>query len=337
MKVLHLSFGGQLVEISNALKRIGIDSTSCHFREKKKQRKPDICLHLDKYSPEEGEKIRSAFFEEALKTYDVFHFHFGKTFFSDNRDLAILKELGKKVIMQHRGSDVRMLSIAKKSNNPYVRIKRGRSRREASILTKLQLLSSYIHHAVVADYELYPYVSDHYKHVHVIRQFIDSSRFQPVYPEISKRKPFIVHAPTNLEVKGTDYVMEAIERLRRQGHAFDFMLIEDMPYEEALKFYKKADILIDQLLIGSFGILSLEGMALGKPVLCYIRDDLLDKYPAHLPIVNANPETVFKKLKYLLNNPQIRFQLGVRGREYVVKQYNHIRVALQLAEIYKGI
>ena len=62
--------------------------------------------------------------------------------------------------------------------------------------------------------------------------------------------------------------------------------------KEARKRYETADILIDQLLAGWYGGLAVELMALGKPVICYIREDDLKYIPKEmrdeLPIINAN-------------------------------------------------
>jgi glycosyltransferase involved in cell wall biosynthesis len=337
LKVLHLSYGGQMVEMCHALREVGINATSCHFREKTFKFKPDICLHLNQYLDEDKDKKREEFFQQAVKEFDVFHFHYGETFFPDGRDLPLLKKMGKKVVIQHRGSDVRVLSIARKFNNPYVRIKSGKSRSKSAIVTKLKQLSSYIDHAIVADHELYPYVKKYYKNVHIIRQAVNLKKFVPDYPSPKQNKPLIIHAPTNTNVKGTEYVLQAIKRLERKGLSFEFKLIEKMKHEEALKLYRRADIVIDQLLIGSFGIFSLEAMAFGKPVVCYIRDGLTEKYPGKLPLVNANPETLYDILKNLVKNQQRRHKYGVKGRRYVEENYDSIMVAKQLATLYRSL
>lgn len=277
------------------------------------------------------------FLAEAIQQYDVFHFHFGETFLKDRADLELLKKHGKKLVVQHRGSDVRMLSIAQSFNNPYVRVKGGRRRQEEQIVNKIKELSAYIDHAIVADHELLPYVENHYKHVHILRQFITLDRFKPSYPSTQSTRPLIIHAPTNLHLKGTEFVLKAIRKLQRNGQKFDFKLIEGMTQEEAIRCYRKADIIIDQLLQGSFGVISLEGMALGKPVVCYIREQLLNKYPSGLPIVNANTTTCYEVLRELIQKPQRRNLLGKAGRQYIEQYYDSHELGKQLKAIYKQL
>ncbi|WP_027408539.1 glycosyltransferase family 4 protein [Anoxybacteroides tepidamans] len=334
MKVLHLPYGGQMITLCAALREIGIEATSCHFRRSNFQFQPDICLDLQKISKSDHESVKREFFEQAVKEFDVFHFHFGMTFFDDHSDLEYLKKLGKKIIVQHRGSDVRRLSIARKLGNPYVRVKYPNEKR---IVAELQKLSSFIDHAIVADYELLPYVQDFYKYVHIIRQAIDLKKFAPVYPSDAIKTPVIVHAPSHPVIKGTMYVQNAIKMLTKKGYPVDFQLLRKVPHEEALRMYERADIIIDQMCIGSFGILSLEGMALGKPVVCHIREGLVETYPEGLPIVNASPKNLYEKLKELVEHPEQLQELGMQGREYVEKHHDASVIAKQLANLYQQL
>src|SRR5690625_5158420 len=95
-----------------SLRAQGIDATACHFYANRYQFESDICLNLQDYPKHKRlEKIQK-FFKKAIEDYDVFHFHFGGTFFPDKRDLELLHKAGKKMVVHHRGSDARILSVA---------------------------------------------------------------------------------------------------------------------------------------------------------------------------------------------------------------------------------
>ena len=102
-------------------------------------------------------------------------------------------------------------------------------------------------------------------------------------------------------MKGSAYVVQAIEELQKTID-FDFQLITGMSHEEAMDTCRRADIIIDQLLIGSYGVFALESMLMGKPVLDYLRADLQDQYPS-CPIVSVNKDTIQDELKDLLQSP----------------------------------
>ena len=54
-------------------------------------------------------------------------------------------------------------------------------------------------------------------------------------------------------------------------------------------------------------------MALGKPVVCYIRPDLVDKYPPGLPIRSAHPDNLRDVLRELVSDHELRRSLGIQG------------------------
>ncbi|WP_233880808.1 glycosyltransferase family protein [Virgibacillus halodenitrificans] len=334
MKVLHISYGSPMIELSKGLRLKGVQSTSCHFDEHPFNFKPDLCLKLNLLPATKRHAKIKQFLHDSLQTYDIFHFHFGETFFPDKKDLEIIKRAGKKMVVHHHGSDVRILSVARK-NNPYVRTKPEWT--EEKIKSNLSILSKYIDHAIVQDHELEEYISDFYKYVHVIPHAIDLNQFKPQYPPMKSASPLVVHAPTKRNLKGTESIIEAVNQLKASNLPFDFKLIEGMDHQETMKLLSAADIVIDQLRIGSHGYLSSEAMALGKPVICYIRDDLKAKYPADLPIVHATPDNIRVVLHDLINHPNQWRDLGLRGRSYIQKYHEPRKVIHQYLNIYRKL
>ena len=146
--------------------------------------------------------------------------------------------------------------------------------------------------------------------------------------------PLVVHAPTKRNLKGTEAIIEAVKQLKSNNFSFDFRLIEGMNHQQTMEQLAAADIVIDQLRIGSYGYLSSEAMAFGKPVICYIREDLKAKYPKELPIIHANPDTITTVLGELIIHPERWRDLGLRGRAYV-QQYHHTQKVMdQYLSIY---
>ena len=65
--------------------------------------------------------------------------------------------------------------------------------------------------------------------------------------------------------------------------------IQVIIHQILLKQIKLSDVIVDQFILGWYGMFSLEAMCMRKPVLCYIREDLAEKYK-NLPILNTKPE-----------------------------------------------
>lgn len=334
LRVLHIPEGGlPMINLCRSLRSKGVDATACHFYANRFKFESDVCLNLQDIPKHKRALEIRKYFEIAMKEYDIFHFHFGGTFFPDKSDLELLHQAGKKMVVHHRGSDARILSSAKK-NNPYVRVKPEWT--EEKIRENLSKLSKYIDHAIALDYEIETYIQEYYKSTHVIPHIIDIGKLQPNYPAV-KQKPLVVHAPTKRNLKGTEFVLDAVNQLKSDGIAFDFKLIEGLNHADTMKLLSEADIVIDQLRIGSAGYLTTEAMALGKPVICFIREDLIDKYPDEFPVVNANPDNIAEVLTNVINNPAEWKTLGVAGRAYAKKYHSAANVVNQYIDVYKSL
>jgi hypothetical protein len=161
-------------------------------------------------------------------------------------------------------------------------------------------------------------------------------------PPTRPQTPLVVHAPTNRMVKGTGFIVDAVGRLRTEGFQFDFRLIEGMAHSEALALYAQADLVVDQLLVGWYGTFAMEAMAMGKPVVCYIRDEDLRFIPnpmaEQLPIIKSSPSTIYSVLKACLSVDRDDLsRRGQEGREFVAKWHDPISIAKVIIDDYHSI
>lgn len=281
--------------------------------------------------------------EFAIEHYDLFHFHNGYTFLENFLDIEMIRKRGKHIIMHHRGNDVRSRQRSRKwknYENPYVNAESSVPDDEMD--RNLRYFAKNVSAAIVQDHELMPYVEDYYaeqgKKVYILPRLINLRSFEPAYePETNRtKKVLIVHAPTQRDFKGTEFINAAIEQLQAEL-PIEYQLVEGMSHHEAFQLYRKADIIIDQILCGAYGNLSVEGMALGKPVVCYIRPDLVDKYPPGLPIRSAHPDNLRDVLRELVSDHELRRSLGIQGRQYVEQNHAADRVIRQLLDIYREV
>ena len=155
----------------------------------------------------------------------------------------------------------------------------------------------------------------------------------PVFPDIRVKKPVVVHAPSNSGRKGSNWIIEAANKLNDR---IDFVLVENKSQEEAIELYRKADIIIDQISVGAYGVFAIEGMALGKPVLSYISDKVRKSLPNTCPIQNIEPDTIYDVLNKLSCNPKLRRKIGIQGRKYVEEYHDYTKNAKLLKDIYEG-
>lgn len=279
--------------------------------------------------------------EGFIDYYDIFHFHNGYSIMEDFRDILMIKKAGKKMIMHHRGNDVRFQSMAMKGKNytnPYVRTSNYLS--DEKMAENLRFFAEHMDAAIVQDYELHNYVIDYYqergKPVYVLPRLIDSKQIKTAYPDPYGNTPVIIHAPTHRGFKGSDIIEKTIESLKKDKQLI-YINIEGKSHKEALEAYRRADIVIDQILCGVYGNVSVEAMAMGKAVVCYIRPDLIKTYPDDLPIISANPDTLYPQLKMLVEEPRLRYEIGKAGRNYVERYHEGVRIIKGLTAIYDNL
>ena len=272
------------------------------------------------------------YFIYALFRYNAFHFHFGRSLLL-NKDLSVLKAFHKKLFFEFHGSDVRDAAIAYKRNQYFhfpenKRLQKNLRRRNDKICQKADGI-------ILHDYELRAYLPKSCETIFYVPLRINIDAFIPNYPELEVRRVTIVHAPSNPVLKGTEHIVSAVRKLEER-HPIDFILVQNMAQDEAKAIYQKADIIVDQLLLGTYGVFAIEGMALGKPVVTYVMDEMLETYPSELPIQSASVETIEDVLERLILSPQLRREIGMAGRKYVEDYHDYRKVAAYLRKIYWG-
>ncbi len=139
----------------------------------------------------------------------------------------------------------------------------------------------------------------------------------------------ILHAPNHRVVKGTDHFVAAVDRLRQEGYPVVLDIVEQVPNDEIARRMAAADIIADQLIIGWYAMFALEAMAMGKPVLCYVREDLEKLYieagliaPKELPLIKCSPFDVYDVIKKILDDRGQLAALGRQGRRFVKKHHS---------------
>ena len=277
----------------------------------------------------------------SIQWADVVHWHYGPAL-PGAFDLKAAQMLGKKRFVEFWGSDIRNPEIERADNAWYGAAFNdpGFECRSESAANSIRTQSLFSKSGVTAlipspgmalyvDRELFP-------SFHRTAQRVPVTDYQPVFPSEITARPLVVHAPTAPVCKGTRHILAALERLRSRFN-FDFKLITGMPRQEAGEWIRRCDVFVDQLIAGEYGLAAVEAMALGKPVICFIKPSLLTDYPAGIPIRNANPDTVEEVLAQLLSDGSLRRRSGEEGRAWVEAHHDARKIARHLLELYQVI
>jgi glycosyltransferase involved in cell wall biosynthesis len=269
---------------------------------------------------------RGRFLSAALRRYDVFHFNFGQTLLQIRQfghvvdELPLLRRLDKRVIVTFQGCDVRPFShcFCRRQHcalmTGYRQLAADRAMRYADRVLYLNPdLGRWLSGA-----EFLPYAS------------FDPYSVSPMEP-VERDEVVVVHAPTDRAVKGTQHIVEAVAALQAERVPIRLTLLEDLPRERVLREMAEADIVVDQLLLGWYGGIAVEAMALGKPVVCAIDEDA-NPFGAELPIIRGGAGTVAGALRRLVEDPAYRREAGAAGRAFVERVHDPSVVAGRVLE-----
>jgi glycosyltransferase involved in cell wall biosynthesis len=318
MRILHcpINIAGQPYAYVLALRRKGIDAELLVFKEGPLQQGYDYSLGFDGIQSRLIKWLRLwQSFVRLAPRYDLFHYHTNVTLLHPfHWDLPILKAMGKKVVCQFWGSDIR-----------------GQPPDKLAFLRHADAI-------IVGSYHMLDYVPDG---AHVVLPGLDLRQWPSPEPRKGQEIVRVVHAPSKRKVKGTEHVLHAVDILRSEGLPFEFVLIEGVPNDQAREIYRTCDIAVDQLLGGWYGIFALETMAMGKAVMGYIKPENADRLMAarqvRPPLVSASPSSLADELEKLIKDGDRRIELGRLSRSYIEQLHDIDKSAEQVLTIYRQL
>lgn len=162
-------------------------------------------------------------------------------------------------------------------------------------------------------------------------------------PRPSDRPLRVVHAPNHRGVKGSEFLLAAVDALRAEGHGIELELLERRPNAEVVEAIRAADICFDHCIGSGFGMFALEAMAAGAVVMANLEDE--QRLGLHrvfgwldqCPVVSANAHQVESTLRWLLERPETCVELGAMGVDYV-RRFHHPDMARHLfGSIYRSL
>jgi hypothetical protein len=347
MRVLHLplNIASQTSVTVRALRQIGVEARGIIISSHVIQSADG----LEIFSMETSSRLkrgvlaarRSAPILAAIRWADVVHYHFDASALPRGVDLRWVRLLDKPGVAEFWGSDIRIPEVEAADNPYYARLGAAYEYHSMESYAKSRGVQAKFSGAgldcLISCNSLRPYLQpDLFPTVYFARQRVWLPEFGPNPPDPAHTRPVIVHSPSAPNAKGTPAVLTAIDSLRGRFDV-DFRLIQGVPRHQALKLVRDADIFLDQFVLGAYGMAALEAMALGKPVLCYIKPSMAAQYPADLPIVNATQESLTDIIAELLADGVRRHEIGLRSRAYVEKYHDAIKIAGELKGIYEDL
>ena len=336
-----------IVDSSEILKRLGYRSRTLVYSTYFITDRFDYNLKPLIQNPAVGYWLPNLVFLWSLLKFDVFHFFYDGGLWSGMKivpkarwlELPLLRLAGKRIVAMAFGADVRVrewnehwlpVNACQECPEP------GRhcvcDARSAAASTRYYRDWC---HALIAMGDMHDYVFQSRKDFY--HWPIDLEEVRYVGPPKRNSRVRFVHSPNHRFFKGTRFIEAAIASLQQQGYPVELDIVERVSNAEAKRRYAEADVVVAQCVIGWIGYTEIEGMAIGKPVVTYLRNADYLPEPAACPLVSASPVELENELKRLAENAELRRELGRRGRRYVEQCWSYDALAPRYAELHERI
>lgn len=335
MRILHAPYNiaNDPWSLSRAQRALGATADVASISTNRYVKPPDVELELAGRDRWSRRLARVRFVGRALRDYDVFHYAFATSLLDHGNgpfhllDLRLAHRLGKCVAMTFHGCDVRPLAPGGCSlcAGGCSRVRAQRRLDTVLRCADLVYVTTPDLLAVVPEARLLP---------QSVWGITDGDAIPP-----STAGPLrVVHAPSDRAIKGTAAVIAAVDRLRAEGVEIELTLVENMPRDRALECYRRADVGVDQLRVGWYGVFAIEMMALGKPVVAHVAPAWVALSGlAPPPVVDADEQTIERVLRDLAARRSELPALGERSRAYVLERHDALANAARVLSDYARV
>ena len=198
------------------------------------------------------------------------------------------------------------------------------------------------------------------QNIHIIPNGVDTAVFKPIAGIARHEFSLVTTASSDQPLKGLSILLRALAQLRIEFPALQLIVIgklnkegdtqkelENLQLLNAVQFksgisnqqlveeYARATIAVVPSLYEGFGLPAAEAMACGVPLVCSDGGALPEVVGEGARLVKAgDTESLVAALRELMAQPDLRGQLGERGRAHIVRQLSWDCVGKKMQEFY---
>jgi len=186
---------------------------------------------------------------------------------------------------------------------------------------------------IASDIDYHIPLKEHPKYLGLVPNPINVKTLEYKSPKVDD-KIIIFHGinSDNYYKKGNDIFEEALGLIdQKYSNSIEIITVRSLPYNEYIKAYERAHILLDQIYAYDQGYNALEAMAQGKVVFTGAEKEWLEYYNIEEDTVaiNAlpNPKQITKKLEWLIENPHKIKDISINARQFIETHHHYIASA----------
>lgn len=153
-------------------------------------------------------------------------------------------------------------------------------------------------------------------------------------PAFTRAVPRVLHRPSanGSTLRGTAHILPVLERLESSGR-IEIIRSDVVPRRLMPQLVASADILVDQVQIGAYGVTAIEAMAAGRLVVGDVSAKARAAVGGAVPIVNASPDDLEDVLNRLLDDTDSARAAALQGPDFARRWHDGRAAALVLRRL----
>ena len=340
--VLHIS---NMVHIPyytvKALRRVGVEAEYLAIGRSETWSQCDYNLVPSIWPPVRVAQEFFLFWKVVAK-YEVVHSHFMISTAKFGWDLPVLRKLGRKVVVNFRGCDIRDRTLNMQLH-PDVNICQDCDYApdypcQSSLLRhKRSLVRRYGDKFLVTTPDMRDFVPEA-EHFPFFTPEIDKDTYRGSHDEKGRRQSWkIVHATTHPGIEGTAEIEKAIDGVRSFGHRIEFVVLKNVSHEQILRELATADLSIGKMKMGYYANAQIESMFLGVPAVTCIRAEFMTEELKQSGFILTTLEELSECLRYYLEHPHALAEKRRLAQSSIGALHDNESLAQELKRIYRNV
>ena len=168
---------------------------------------------------------------------------------------------------------------------------------------------------------------------------VEVSKWDSDWPLLARPVPRVVHIPSNGTLKGSGFIDEAMAELAAEG-LIEYRRPHGVSRDDIRREFAEADIVIDQLVMGLYGVTAIEALAAGRVVVAFLGDAVRrrihDAVGMDVPIREATVETLREVIRGIVADREAAREFADAGPDYVELVHSGSMSARVLTEFTGG-
>lgn len=166
---------------------------------------------------------------------------------------------------------------------------------------------------------------------------INNEKVKVVYSASQSRSMYEFRWAT----KGYEQVSKKLKELSERFN-FEYIEISGKTFKEAMSLKRDSDIVVGDIVTGSYHLTELEGLSQGKPVLTWLDGRSVSTFmntfkSKNIPFVNVNLSEIEDVLKELVENKDLRKHIGEYSRNWIEQSYKEEVLIKEFSRVYSEL